>query len=180
LGASLWPIQLFLLQWTRLTTEQAERLGQVAEQIRQAREGLGLGMLALVVVPAILEEMFFRGLLFNALKRQSGPVVTIGTTALLFGVTHVVIGGALGLDRLLPSAALGLVLGWVRWQTGSLWPSVVQHVCHNTLLALLQTSLEPGQLEHIPLDWLLAALGGTGVGGVLVWLSGPRRSSARH
>jgi sodium transport system permease protein len=174
LGASLWPIELWLLAKSSVPRMLEERFGAVLESFRQARASIGWGVLAVVIVPAILEEFFFRGLLFNALRRRSGPLVTIGVTGLLFAITHVVLGGALGLERFMPSLFLGLILSTVCWASGSLWPSMVLHVCHNTILLIVGIS-GPGATREIPQLWLLLGGIGTWLGvlllGALVWYS---------
>ena len=98
-----------------------------AEAARTLREDSGQAPMilfaAMVMVGApVVEELFFRGLVFAALrKRGLGPVLTILATALLFSVVHF---EPLRLLVLLPS---GLVLGWVRWKTGSTGASMVAH-----------------------------------------------------
>ena len=89
----------------------------------------------------------------------------------MFGATHVILGGALGLERLVPSAILGLVLGIVCWRSGSIWPSLVQHVLHNTLL--LMVGLELGD-ENISTEWLVFGGLGTCVAFILLWQWGGR------
>jgi ABC-2 type transport system permease protein/sodium transport system permease protein len=59
---------------------------------------------------------------------------------------------------------VGLVLGWVRWRTGSLLPGIVLHALHNTfviLIAYYEPQLQergigilPGQ--HLPYVWIAA------------------------
>jgi membrane protease YdiL (CAAX protease family) len=54
--------------------------------------------------------------------------VTVVVTAVVFGVYHVEPG---------PAAActvMGLVLGWLRHRTGSIWPAVVMHATNNLLV----------------------------------------------
>ncbi|MBI1832953.1 MAG: CPBP family intramembrane metalloprotease [Planctomycetes bacterium] len=171
LGVSLWPIELWLLQWSVDARLLEERLGPVLEGYRSARENVGWLVLALAVVPAVLEELFFRGLLFNALKARSGAVVTIGVSSVLFGITHFVLGGALGLERFAPSAILGLILGTVCWRSGSVWPSMILHVGHNAILL----GLAP---KEAPLVWLAFACPVAALGGLIVWWSGRTNDAA--
>jgi sodium transport system permease protein len=175
LGASLWPLQLqmlAMLEHAGISKVLEARFGEVLESIAKARESVGWWILAIVIVPAILEEVFFRGLLFNALKARCGALMTIGVSALLFGATHVILDGALGLDRLLPSALLGLILGAVCWRSGSLWPSMIQHVCHNAILLSVGIG-DPGSTKDIPLEWLAGGAIGTALGALLLWKSKP-------
>ena len=173
LGASLWPIELWLLQWTVDAHLLEERLGAALEGYRTARDSVGFLVLALAIVPAILEELFFRGLLFNALKAQSGAVITIGVSSVLFGITHVVLGGPIGLERFVPSAILGLILGAVCWRSGSVWPGMALHVCHNTILL----GFAP---KEIPVAWLGLAGPCALLGGLIVWWSGNGESQSEE
>ena len=143
-----------------------EQFGSVLVGLKDARDQIGWWMLATVVVPAILEEFFFRGLLFNALKARCGAAVTIGVSGLLFGVTHVILGGDLGLDRLMPSTLMGLILSTVCWYSGSLWPSMILHVCHNVILLSVDLS---GSDATLPWSWVAAGTIGTALGGLLMW-----------
>ncbi len=170
LGGSLWPLELRLLAESGLSQVLQERFGEVLKSLKEARESVGYGVLALVIVPAILEEVFFRGLLWSALKSRGGALVTIGVSGLLFGATHVILDGALGLERLVPSTLLGLILGVVCWRSGSLWPSVIMHVLHNTILLLV--GLGESGATSVPWQWLAYGALGTCIGGVLLWLGG--------
>ena len=176
LGASLWPLELKLLEHGGVTQFLEERFGSVLESLRSAQENLGWGVLVIVIVPAILEEIFFRGLLFKALKARSGAVLTIGVSGLLFGATHIILDGALGLERLVPTALLGLILSAVCWRSGSLWPSLIQHVCHNAILLAVALNA-PGSVKEIPWEWLAGGALGTTLGALLLWQWGSREPS---
>jgi sodium transport system permease protein len=177
LGVSLWPMELAMLAQSGLNAQLANHYGDILRSYQRARESLGWGVLAIVIVPAILEELFFRGLLFNALKRQCNAWITIGVTGLLFGLTHVILDGAIGLERLLPSTLLGLILSTVCWQAGNIWPSMILHVCHNSIL-LMVGIYDPGTMEDIPWTWLAAGTLGAALGGALLWLGGGQRHAA--
>jgi membrane protease YdiL (CAAX protease family) len=168
LAVSLWPWQLWLLSFGNTAAMLEERFGNLLRSLGDARQSLGWFVLIVVIVPAILEEVFFRGLLFNALKAKSGAWITIGASAVLFGLSHVMLPGSLGLDRLVPSTALGLILGTVRWRTGSLWPCMIQHVGHNAIL--LGVGLQaPGSTSDIPWEWLTGGAVATGLAAVFLW-----------
>ena len=120
-------------------------------------------LLSLAVIPAVLEEFFFRGYLFNGLRRRFPGRLIIVVTAVLFGLFHVLSPSALMPERFLPSTLLGLVLGWVCYRTGSVLPGMLLHACHNGLLLLMVRYQETLQLRgwdlensaHIPLNWML-------------------------
>ena len=172
---SLWPVLLRLLFAVSALNPAHERL---LEQLGQNRQGVDGVLLAALVVAALTEELFFRGFLFRALAGRCGAWVTIGVTALLFGLTHVFLGGALGLERLLPSTLLGLILGWVCWTTGSVLPGMVLHACHNTALVLFGETAW-ARANEIPPAFLVAGAAGSVAGAAVLWLGGRRRADAR-
>lgn len=87
-------------------------------------------LLVMVGAP-VVEELFFRGLMFSALrKRGLGAVLTIVVTAVTFALFH------LEPARILILLPTGLVLGWVRWRTGSTAAAMVAHGTVNVPAAL--------------------------------------------
>jgi sodium transport system permease protein len=140
-------------------------------EMSEMRTAAGWWMLIPFIVAAILEELFFRGLLFNALKAHAGPLVTIGASALLFGLTHVMLPGSLGLEKLIPSTLLGLALGSVCWHAGSLWPSMIIHVLHNSIVVGIGL-YDPEATNHIHWQWLVGGAAGTLLGVLLLWQRG--------
>jgi ABC-2 type transport system permease protein/sodium transport system permease protein len=171
LGLSLWPLELAVLSATGLSAQMENRYGEILQSFRAARESLGWGVLALVIIPAVLEEFFFRGMLYGALERRFHPLVTIAVCGLLFGLTHVVLGGAIGMERLIPSAILGLILSAVRWRSGSIWPCLLLHVCHNSILLIVGIK-SPGTMDSIPWYVLAGGAAGTGFATALLWFRG--------
>jgi ABC-2 type transport system permease protein/sodium transport system permease protein len=161
LGVSLWPLVLRFLQESTAVTPGHESL---VDTLRAAGGPL---FLIMAVTAAATEELFFRGYLFGALRARSGPLVTIGVSAVLFGVAHVFLGGALGLERLGPSTFLGLVLGVVCWVSGSVVPGLLLHVCHNTALVMLMLTGTTSRTD-VPWTWVAAGSVGTLVGAALL------------
>ena len=77
---------------------------------------VGIGLLA-----GVCEELLYRGPIQNALMRSLGlwPALIIG--ALLFAGAHMELN-ALGIR-----AVLGVILGWIVWRSGSIWPAMIAH-----------------------------------------------------
>jgi ABC-2 type transport system permease protein/sodium transport system permease protein len=83
----------------------------------------------------------------------------------LFGLFHVVAANLPMPERFLPSTFMGLVLGWVRYRTGSVLPCMVLHTVHNGLLLsvayyreeLLANGIGVEEQVHLPATWLAAA-----------------------
>ncbi|HYT89282.1 MAG TPA: type II CAAX endopeptidase family protein, partial [Gemmataceae bacterium] len=176
LGLGLVPVvyeMLAVLRAERLTffgREQEEQFRKQFEQWRTMSPWLLAGGLAIV---GMLEELFFRGYLFSALRSVGGAALTILGSALLFGLFH----APQAFDRLLPSTLLGVVLGWVCWRSGSVLPGMLLHAVYNALPILLvyYNPPTPGESAHWPLEWLGAGFAGVVTGAALLLASGGRK-----
>jgi membrane protease YdiL (CAAX protease family) len=107
------------------------------ETIRMILES-GLGPVAsvvgLAVVPALCEEVLFRGYAQRQFERAAGVAGGIALAGVLFGIYH--------LDPLqaLPLAVLGTYFAYLTWRTGSLWPAIIAHFANNAY-AVVMTEL---------------------------------------
>jgi ABC-2 type transport system permease protein/sodium transport system permease protein len=188
LGLSLWPLAHEIVVWQRelglftLSDEQLERVRSMLAAWRQIP--LGLILLSMAVAPGVFEELFFRGYLMRALREHGTALSTIGVSALLFGLFHLVTTDSLAIERLLPSTLLGVVLGWLCWRTGSVLPGMLLHTLHNGFLvsvAYYQPWLEARGIgmsdeSHLPAAWLAASALVSVAAAAMVWL-GTRRKT---
>jgi ABC-2 type transport system permease protein/sodium transport system permease protein len=178
LGPALvpWTYELLTLwrEWglMLLGTEHEERIRELAQTWLTQSPMVIAGSFAAV---GMVEELFFRGFLFSALRHKTGPLITIVVSALLFGLSHFLFA----FDRLVPSTLLGLVLGWLCWTTRSVIPGMVLHASYNAAFIALLTYYQPADddapSEHAPLLWLAVAGVLIGVAVALVQLSAWRR-----
>ncbi len=93
-----------------------------------------LVIVAVVILAPIAEEVFFRGVVFNAWLREGGRRWAFIGSSALFAAIH------LSVVSLLPIFLLGLALAWVYHRTGSLLAPIVMHATVNGIsvaLALL-------------------------------------------
>ena len=86
------------------------------------------------IVPAVCEEFFFRGYLLSSLRNSMSATRAILLSSILFGLFHLVATDRLHFERLVPSTALGLALGWLCVRCGSALPGMLLHAIHNSLL----------------------------------------------
>lgn len=75
---------------------------------------------AIAVCIPVVEETAFRGFLTDWCLRRLGPWAAAMVSAGFFGLIH-------GLTASLPVAVIGLVCGWLRLRSGSLWLPVLLH-----------------------------------------------------
>lgn len=108
--------------------------GDVAAELSEAasRPVLVLFAFMLAFGAPVVEELAFRGLVFAGLRKHGfSPVITIVLSALIFALFH------LEPSRILVLAGVGLVLGYLRWRTGSLGACMVAHCVNNLPAAVL-------------------------------------------
>ena len=103
-----------------------------AERVLPEGWGGWLGaVLTYALLPAFCEELLFRGALLGLLSRAMPPWTAIVLSGSLFGLLH------MDPFRVVPTALLGFVLGWVLLRTRSLFAVVLLHFLHNGVLLTL-------------------------------------------
>lgn len=84
-----------------------------------------------VVGGPLMEEIAFRGIGLDALRRRVGTGWGLILTSLLFGLYH------FSMQMLLPLTLMGVVFGAVRIVSKSLWCAIAIHCFHNTLVLVI-------------------------------------------
>lgn len=92
-------------------------------------------LLVVVILPAVVEELFFRGVMFSALER-CGTWPALLLTALAFAMIHGDIRNFAG-----PLVA-GLIYGYMTYVLDSVWPAVFAHMVNNGLALFLSNTAE--------------------------------------
>ena len=124
-GSSLWYLALQLVEW--LTPE-----AQATPQERMvSHAALPATVIAAAVLPAIAEELVFRGVLARGLARRLGPWLAIVLSAIAFALFH------LQLVQLLPIFVIGLGLGVIAVRADSALPSMLAHALNNAIAIVL-------------------------------------------
>jgi membrane protease YdiL (CAAX protease family) len=95
---------------------------------------------SIVFLGPFFEEVLFRGFLFEGFSRSRlGVAGTIFLTALVWAGFHL----QYGFFEIASIFVLGLILGVMRYKTGSIWAPMIMHAFNN-LVAVLLLSLEIG------------------------------------
>jgi membrane protease YdiL (CAAX protease family) len=84
----------------------------------------------LAVLPGIMEELTFRGVLLHGLHNRMHPAALVLVVGLIFGLFHA------ALFRLAPTAFLGVLLSLTTLLTGSIFPAMLWHALSNALALL--------------------------------------------
>lgn len=123
-----------------LFMEDSESLVEMSKIFRDlANNGFLLPLAFLIgATPGVCEELLFRGYVQSRLTTRFSGAVGIFLTSIIFAVFH--------MDLVHSTAvfALGVWLGWIAWQSGSLFPAMLAHFVNNAL-SVLAVSLGPEQ-----------------------------------
>lgn len=82
------------------------------------------------VIPAFFEEMAFRGVVMQTLRRFGDGFALI-TSSLLFAIIHA------NFSQTPNAIIMGLVMGYFTMLTGSLWPAIAIHFTNNLSVILM-------------------------------------------
>ncbi|MCK9412139.1 MAG: CPBP family intramembrane metalloprotease [Prolixibacteraceae bacterium] len=134
-----------LEKWMRSSEDQANEITKAFLTTKSIGGLLG-NLFIVAVLPAIGEELLFRGVLQNLIKKMTGSSHWgIWITAILFSALHLQFFGFL--PRLLLGALFGYLLEW----TGTLWLPIIAHFINNAagviIFFVTGEGLEPDKAE---------------------------------
>lgn len=147
LGCTMWTIayQVLIfskgpLQWMEILNNT--KLRELAERLT-SETPFFIRIATLALIPAVCEELFFRGFLINTLQKTASswqrPMLI---STFVFAAFHVIVDQSLTLERFPATFLLGLVLCGIRLSSGSIFPGMAMHAMSNGLLLSLK-ELDP-------------------------------------
>ncbi|MCA9179176.1 MAG: CPBP family intramembrane metalloprotease [Planctomycetales bacterium] len=148
--ASVW-LNIGIKQLYPISPTTVAQLAPIAEQIQTAP--FWNVLLVIAIIPAVCEELAFRGFILSGLRHMGRKWTAIGVTAILFGITHGI------LQQSLSAAALGLVIGFVAVQSGSIIPAVLFHATHNGMTVWFSRTATASADGEVSYHWTMLALG---------------------
>jgi sodium transport system permease protein len=140
LGVTLHPLYLALGTWIEYTYPVSEDAMQAMLPFVEQIETLPWFTVVFLMafIPAICEELAFRGFIFGGLVRQGGRLRAIVVTALMFGISHGF------LQQSIAASCMGVLLGWIALRTGSVLPCILLHFTNNALSVSLSRLADSG------------------------------------
>lgn len=107
-----------------LTPQTSQVIAGLAKTLPQALAAtLAIGLLG-----PFAEELAFRGMVYGCVEGYFGARAAWLVSSILFAVAHI---EPAHVALVLP---IGMLLGWVRMRSGSLWPCIAAHVANNVLV----------------------------------------------
>ncbi|MBR1834424.1 MAG: CPBP family intramembrane metalloprotease [Bacteroidales bacterium] len=141
-GWNLGPLESSMRRLSDLAKTQIEQMLSLS-----SIPDLLLQLFVVALLPAVCEELFFRGGVQQILHRWFGsPHAAIIVASLIFSLAH---GDLYGL---IPRFFLGLVLGYLFFYSGSMLVNVCAHFLNNAMVVLLCFLNHRGVLSFSPTD----------------------------
>lgn len=120
LGQALETLEELLKQMEDMAGDLTQRMMEV-----DTVWGLLGNLLVIALIPAIGEELTFRGVLQQALTRRMNVHLGVFLSAFIFSFIHFQFYG------FLPRMFIGLLLGYMFYYSGSIWTSILMHFINN-------------------------------------------------
>jgi membrane protease YdiL (CAAX protease family) len=140
LGAGLASLWMHLLQLSPSLFETLRKVQDLLDSsmkklvIADNPTQLVIGLISIAVVPAMCEELFFRGFTLANIERSGKNGLRTGTgivlSALIFGLAHV---SPINLPALV---VLGLVFGWLLVKTNDIRITMTAHFINNGIVVV--------------------------------------------
>ena len=127
--------------WARAKEEQLRELTLFITRF-DSLGGLLLGLIVIAVLPAVGEELLFRGVGQRKLYELFGnPHAAIWTAALLFSAIHFQFYG------FFPRLLLGALFGYIYYWSGNLWYAIAAHFVNNAFLLIMLYLRQQGSID---------------------------------
>ncbi|WP_343744593.1 CPBP family glutamic-type intramembrane protease [Chitinophaga sp.] len=134
---------------------QAEKLVGVMLRMPSVKD-LFVNLMLMAIVPAIAEEVFFRGVFQRLLIQSTRRVwLSVFLTAVFFSFIHFEMLG------FMVRVVLGFVLGAIYVLSGNLWLSIFAHILNNGSLVVMiylfqQGIIKTDPTKDTPVEWYIA------------------------
>jgi membrane protease YdiL (CAAX protease family) len=131
--SALGPMALAFIAYVVLSAVYSALVAPPCDKLPDdlgVKESTTLAVLAgvfVIGIAPVAEEFFFRGFLFQSLRKSMGVWIAAPASGLIFGALH------FAPDKLVPLAILGTALAYVFHKTRSLWPCIMLHALNNTI-----------------------------------------------
>jgi membrane protease YdiL (CAAX protease family) len=116
--------------WMR---KQEEAAATITNQLLSGRQTriLIINLLVTGIIPAVCEELLFRGALLTWLKNRFRNIhIAVFLSAAIFSAVHLQFYG------FIPRLLLGLYLGYLFVWTGSIWANIIAHFINNGIVVV--------------------------------------------
>lgn len=134
-GILIWMGGFVLINLiTQITLYLFPQNMEVAEALTDAiiiKDNLVLNLAIVALMPAICEEIFFRGFIFTSFKGKGSSKIAIITSGILFGFMH------MDFLRIIPTSILGIIFAYTVYKSESIFIAMILHFINNSIAVLV-------------------------------------------
>ncbi|WP_333818931.1 CPBP family intramembrane glutamic endopeptidase [Ohtaekwangia sp.] len=128
-------------KWAKATEEQLAELTKYLTQFDSSAQII-IALIVIAILPAIGEELVFRGILQKEFYRASNNIhVAIWVSAAIFSAIHLQFYG------FVPRMLLGALFGYVYYWSGNLWIPILAHFVNNGFTVVAMYLYQKGTVE---------------------------------
>ncbi len=103
-------------------------------------------IIIMAAVPAVIEELFFRGVILSSLMKKTNIIIAVFISSLLFSLMH------FSLIKIFPTFLLGGIFAYVVYKTNSIIPAMVLHFMNNSISIIVQNALPNIEVDTL---WII-------------------------
>jgi len=118
---------VFLLITDTVTPDQD--ISNATTIIEENQNYIILGII--LIISSVIEEIVFRGILLQWIRKHKGTTIAVITTSILFGISHLFYGQ---LYTVIMATIMGVILALVVFKTKNLVTSITAHTTYNIIL----------------------------------------------
>ena len=145
IGLGLWLIALiasgiytsYAIEFLPEETEMLDAFNYIFENVSLTNQ-----ILMIAVLPAIVEELLFRGLFLSSFLKHTKPSIAIIATSFMFAAMH------FSLLKLFTTFILGCTFGYVAYKSKSILPAIFLHFVNNGFSVLVVNYLSDFELVN--------------------------------
>jgi membrane protease YdiL (CAAX protease family) len=123
------PVPELLREFTEPFKRAMEELTRIIVHAGSPMELIAV-IFVIAVVPSVVEELLFRGLIQKVFERLMSPVVAAILSGTIFGLFHI------NPFEVVPLIGIGVFLGMLRYRSQSLWLPITIHFINNFIAVL--------------------------------------------
>lgn len=114
-------------------------------------------VLVMALVPAVVEELTFRGFILSGLRHVGSRRQAIIIASIFFALSH-----GMAVQQAINAGLLGLLLGFLAVQSGSIFTGMAFHATHNAAALVLPSLVGEFIRDNPQWSWLAAQLSAAG------------------
>lgn len=135
-----WNLPTFLGDWMEGKESQAGEITKLFLDMPNVGL-LVLNLIMIALLPAVGEELIFRGIMQRGLQKRVNPHVAIWLAAILFSAVHMQFLG------FVPRMLMGVAMGYLFFWSGNLWYPIIAHFTNNAMAVGMAYGVQHNSIE---------------------------------